>query len=84
MEHPFPFLQKGVGKASPLTKCVCILFCFYKEVETNTQVITLVNQKGAMEKSISCINLSVGLAQAEKKVLLADMDFQANLTISLD
>lgn len=50
----------------------------------NTQVITLVNQKGVMEKSISCVNLSVGLAQAEKEVLLADMDFQANLTISLD
>ena len=43
----------------------------------NAQVIALVNQKSGMGKSISCVNLGVGLAQAGKKVLLVDVDPQA-------
>lgn len=49
----------------------------------NAQVIALVNQKGGVTKSTSCVNLGVGLAQAGKKVLLVDCDPQASLTISL-
>ena len=49
----------------------------------NAQVIALVNQKGGVGKSTGCVNLGVGLAQAGKKVLLVDVDPQANLTISL-
>ena len=40
----------------------------------NAQVIALVNQKGGVGKSTSCVNLGVGLAQAGKKVLLVDVD----------
>ncbi len=49
----------------------------------NAQVIALVNQKGGVGKSTSCVNLGVGLAQAGKKVLLVDCDPQSSLTISL-
>ena len=49
----------------------------------NAQVIALVNQKGGVTKTTSCVNLGVGLAQAGKKVLLVDCDPQASLTISL-
>ena len=45
----------------------------------NAQVIALVNQKGGVGKSTSCVNLGVGLAQVGKKVLLVDV----GLTISL-
>ena len=38
----------------------------------NAQIIALVNQKGSVGKSISCVNLGVGLVQAGKKVLLVD------------
>ena len=49
----------------------------------NAQVIALVNQKGGVGKSTSCVNLGVGLAQAGKKVLLVDCDPQSSLSISL-
>ncbi len=49
----------------------------------NAQVVALVNQKGGVGKSTTCVNLGVGLAQAGKKVLLIDCDPQASLSISL-
>ena len=49
----------------------------------NAQVIALVNQKGGVGKTTSCVNLGVGLAQAGKKVLVIDCDPQSSLSISL-
>ena len=49
----------------------------------NAQVIAFVNHKGGMGKYTSLVNLGVGLAQAGKKVLLADVNPQASFTISL-
>ena len=49
----------------------------------NAQVIAVVNQKGGTGKSTTCANLGIGLAQAGKKVLVADVGPQASLSISL-
>lgn len=46
-------------------------------------VTALVNQKGGVAKSTSCIDLGAALVQEGKRVLLVDTDPQASMTIAL-
>lgn len=47
------------------------------------KVISIVNQKGGVGKTVTSVNVAIGLANQGKKVLAIDLDPQGSLSISL-
>lgn len=47
------------------------------------KTIAIVNQKGGVGKTVTAVNLAIGLATEGKKVVAIDLDAQGSLTVSL-
>lgn len=48
-----------------------------------TNIYAICNQKGGVGKTVTAVNLGIGLAREGKRVLLVDVDAQGSLTASL-
>ena len=48
----------------------------------NAHIIAITNQKGGVAKTTTCINLGASLTAAKRRILVVDLDPQANATMS--